>query len=317
MAVSAVEQLQVMASKRQYKEAAAQLEAVNQLCSHFEAYRDIPKIIELREKFKNIKQILKSHVFSDFSSLGTGKETEETNLLQQLSDACLVVDALEPSVKEELVNNFCNRELTSYEQIFEGAESEALVTEYRGRSIYRKFNNRDKSRGKSRDKFNEKSWARKDVECFYCHEKGHIKRECRKLKREQQENGDASNIATTIFQGNEGVKPVISREHPINLDPMPPLEHYGGDQIEDIEDVEHKPPINNGSTEEVTDGNRSVGDNEDIIEDYEDEEQEPQLRKSSRIPKPQTKYPAMEFVLLTDGGEPESYEEALMDNHKE
>ncbi|TQD84241.1 hypothetical protein C1H46_030219 [Malus baccata] len=121
MLVSAVEQLQVMASKRQYKKAAAQLEAVNQLCSHFEAYRDIPKITELREKFKNIKQILKSHVFSDFSSLGTGKETEETNLLQQLSDACLVVDALEPSVREELVNNFCSRELTSYEQIFEGA----------------------------------------------------------------------------------------------------------------------------------------------------------------------------------------------------
>ena len=54
-------------------------------------------------------------------SLGTGKESEETNLLQQLSDACLVVDALEPSVREELVNNFCSRELTSYEQIFEGA----------------------------------------------------------------------------------------------------------------------------------------------------------------------------------------------------
>ncbi|XP_073107578.1 vacuolar protein sorting-associated protein 53 A [Elaeis guineensis] len=111
-----------MASKRQYKEAAAQLEAVNQLCSHFEAYRDIPKITELREKFKNIKKILKSHVFSDFSSLGTGKETEETNLLQQLSDACLVVDALEPSVREELVKNFCSKELTSYRQIFEGAE---------------------------------------------------------------------------------------------------------------------------------------------------------------------------------------------------
>ncbi|CAK9325337.1 unnamed protein product [Citrullus colocynthis] len=122
MLVSAVEQLQVMASKRQYKEAAAQLEAVNQLCSHFEAYRDNPKITELREKFKNIKQILKSHVFSDFSSLGTGKEKEETNLLQQLSDACYVIDALEPSVREELVNNFCSRELTSYEQIFEGAE---------------------------------------------------------------------------------------------------------------------------------------------------------------------------------------------------
>lgn len=42
-------------------------QAVNQLCSHFEAYRDIPKITELREKFKNIKKIMKSHVFSDFS----------------------------------------------------------------------------------------------------------------------------------------------------------------------------------------------------------------------------------------------------------
>ncbi|KZV32761.1 vacuolar protein sorting-associated protein 53 A [Dorcoceras hygrometricum] len=122
MLVSAVEQLQVMASKRQYKEAAAQLEAVNQLCGHFDAYRDVPKITELREKFKGIKQILKSHVFSDFSSLGTGKESEETHLLQQLSDACLVVDALEPSVREELVKNFCSRELTSYQQIFEGAE---------------------------------------------------------------------------------------------------------------------------------------------------------------------------------------------------
>ncbi|GMQ02030.1 hypothetical protein CsSME_00048453 [Camellia sinensis var. sinensis] len=122
MLVSAVEQLQLMASKRQYKEAAAQLEAVNQLCSHFEAYKDIPKVTELREKFKNIKQILKSHVFSDFSSLGTGKESEESNLLQQLADACLVVDALEPSVREELVQIFCSRELTSYQQIFEGAE---------------------------------------------------------------------------------------------------------------------------------------------------------------------------------------------------
>jgi hypothetical protein len=31
-------------------------QALNQLCSHFEAYRDMPKITELREKFKNIKK---------------------------------------------------------------------------------------------------------------------------------------------------------------------------------------------------------------------------------------------------------------------
>jgi hypothetical protein len=51
-------------------------------------------------------------------------------LLQQLSDACLVVDALEPSVREELVKNFCSKELTSYRQIFEGAGQNLAYTTY-------------------------------------------------------------------------------------------------------------------------------------------------------------------------------------------
>ncbi|KAG7594801.1 Vps53-like N-terminal, partial [Arabidopsis thaliana x Arabidopsis arenosa] len=122
MVVSAVVQLQGMASNRQYKEAAAQLEAVNQLLNHFERNWDVPSITDVREKLENIKQILKSHVFSDFSSLGTGKETEDTNFLKKLSHSCLVVDALEPSVREELVNNFCSKELSSYEQKIIGAE---------------------------------------------------------------------------------------------------------------------------------------------------------------------------------------------------
>lgn len=38
-----------------------------------------------------------------------------------------------------------------------------------------------------------------------------------------------------------------------------------------------------------------------MIEDYEDKKQEPKLRRSSRIPKPQIKYPTTEFVLIIDG----------------
>ncbi|XP_024383135.1 vacuolar protein sorting-associated protein 53 A isoform X2 [Physcomitrium patens] len=122
MLVSAVEQLQAMAVKRQYKEAAGQLEAVNQLCSHFEAYSDIPKITELREKFKGIKDMLKSHVFSDFASLGTAGLSEDGQQMQQLADACLVIDGLDPSAKEELIRNVCSKELTAYQQIFQGTE---------------------------------------------------------------------------------------------------------------------------------------------------------------------------------------------------
>jgi len=49
-------------------------------------------------------------------------------LLQHLTDACLVVDALEPSVREELVKTFCDRELISYQQIFEGAGLYLITT---------------------------------------------------------------------------------------------------------------------------------------------------------------------------------------------
>ena len=67
MLVLAVERLQVLAANRQYREAAGQLEAVTQLCHHFEAYEDIPKIRNLKEQFGEIKATLRSHIFSDFS----------------------------------------------------------------------------------------------------------------------------------------------------------------------------------------------------------------------------------------------------------
>lgn len=59
------------------------------------------------------------------------------------------------------------------------SHSHALVTENRGRSKSRQPQNRDKSRGKSK--------AKKDISCYHCGKSGHIKRECRKLKREQKE----------------------------------------------------------------------------------------------------------------------------------
>ena len=53
-------------------------------------------------------------------SLGTARLKEDGNVMQQLADACLVVDALDASVREELVTTVCNKELTAYKQIFEG-----------------------------------------------------------------------------------------------------------------------------------------------------------------------------------------------------
>jgi hypothetical protein len=63
---------------------------------------------------------------------------------------------------------------------------EALVTEKWGRSKSRKphrYDSRDKSKGKSN--------SRSDIKCFFCGKPGHMKRECRKFKKEQlKEKGE-------------------------------------------------------------------------------------------------------------------------------
>lgn len=52
--------------------------------------------------------------------MGTAGLSEDGQQMQQLADACLVIDALDPSAKEELIRNVCSKELTAYQQIFQG-----------------------------------------------------------------------------------------------------------------------------------------------------------------------------------------------------
>ena len=59
-------------------------------------------------------------VILKLSSLGAAGLNEDGQQMQQLADACLVIDALDPSAKEELIRNVCSKELTAYQQIFQG-----------------------------------------------------------------------------------------------------------------------------------------------------------------------------------------------------
>ena len=99
-------------------------QAVNQLSAHFESYKDIPRIGELRSKVTSIKNGLRTAVFDDFSRFGHGDE-EASYSGGELADACLVVDALEPHVREELVATLCSRELGTYAQIFSASSGES------------------------------------------------------------------------------------------------------------------------------------------------------------------------------------------------
>ncbi|KAI5315217.1 hypothetical protein L3X38_044393 [Prunus dulcis] len=131
------------------------------------------------------------------SSLPDSWDTLVVSLSNSAPQGVLTLDI----VKENMFNEEARRKEQGVV-----AESEALVLEYRGRTNNRKFHRRDKSKGRSRDGSRGRSKTRKDLECYHCGGIGHMKRECRLFKREQDrgnENSDARHTTATTFDGNE------------------------------------------------------------------------------------------------------------------
>ena len=94
------------------------------------------------------------------------------------------------------------------------SHSEALVMENRGRgkSKSRAPHNRDKSRGRS------SSNSKKDVECYYCHKKGHMKGECRKLKfKEQNKEKNSEKKQNDTVVVTDGELMIIRDDANVNL----------------------------------------------------------------------------------------------------
>ena len=96
------------------------------------------------------------------------------------------------------------------------SQSDILVTEDRGRSKDKGGKHRDKSRSKSRSRF-------KNVECYHCGKKGHIKKNCHQWRRENRGGGDrherkedekSERVATTTSDDD---LLVIRDENMINL----------------------------------------------------------------------------------------------------
>ena len=59
---------------------------------------------------------------------------------------------------------------------------------------------RSRGRNSNRNKSQSKSCAKKDVECFYCHKKGHYKNQCKELKEhlEEKKNGKKPKLVTNL-----------------------------------------------------------------------------------------------------------------------
>ena len=112
-------------------------------------------------------------------------EVQTLLLLSSLPDSWeTLVVSLSNSAPNGVINVYMVKDMFNEEAkrkelgIF--SNTETFVIEKRGKSKSRKPSNdynRDKSRGKSK--------SRKEIKCFYCGKPRHIKRECKKFRREQ------------------------------------------------------------------------------------------------------------------------------------
>jgi len=80
----------------------------------------------------------------------------------------------------------------------------------------------ERGRSKEKDKGTDNRWRsksrnRKDVECYYCHKKGHIKKHCRKFKADQKEGKKCENPSTAaLTTENKGELFSVSSGKPIS-----------------------------------------------------------------------------------------------------
>ena len=74
--------------------------------------------------------------------------------------------------------------------------------------------------------------------------------------------------------------------------------------------------------DEQEDCSENTSDDTPTVDDTEPTKQAPPppveipLRRSTRERQPSTRYPPLEYVMLTDGGEPETYQEAILHENK-
>ncbi|XP_050359212.1 vacuolar protein sorting-associated protein 53 homolog [Nymphalis io] len=119
--------LRTLAQKRQYKELVLPLQAIMEVLEQLEMYRDIKELNALRDEVHAIRAQLAQQILADFKEAltGGGKATISP---RTLSEACAVVDALEPHVKQELIKWLISMQLQEYEHLFSGEQEEAWVS---------------------------------------------------------------------------------------------------------------------------------------------------------------------------------------------
>jgi hypothetical protein len=92
--------------------------------SHFEGHRKIIQISNLLDNVAQFRTFLKKQILMEFESCYSGGTLRTQGAL--LHDACQTLEVLEPAGKEQLIEWYCNMQLTDYRQLFKNPEISGL-----------------------------------------------------------------------------------------------------------------------------------------------------------------------------------------------
>ncbi|GAA5896977.1 hypothetical protein JCM5296_002672 [Sporobolomyces johnsonii] len=123
MLVNAFDQLTRLAKSRRYRETAQALGAVKQLSQFFKMFSSVERVAAVSRGVTEVQGVLKAQVMKDFEE-AFSSEAARAGKDTQLTDACLVVDALGDEAKEALLKWYSLLLLRDYRRIF-GSTSEA------------------------------------------------------------------------------------------------------------------------------------------------------------------------------------------------
>lgn len=145
MAMTEINQLRTMVDKCQYNEVGNLLELIKEVLNQFSGWNNIDRIRELQKSFESVQRIIKTQVFDEFEHVDTKKLSSMQ--IQNLSDACFVIDVMGSDMRKEFIDHFCKRQLTLYELMFkEGSESSKLEnTEQRYQWLVKWLKNYDEN----------------------------------------------------------------------------------------------------------------------------------------------------------------------------
>ncbi|XP_071945841.1 vacuolar protein sorting-associated protein 53 homolog [Antedon mediterranea] len=118
MLVGGVDTLESLTRRRQYADVANLLQGVVNVLEHFNKYMAIPQIRQLADKVKKIQGELGVQILSDFEEAFANASKPIGNQ-KQLTEACLVVNVLEPKVKKDLLKWFVKLQLSEYLHLFQ------------------------------------------------------------------------------------------------------------------------------------------------------------------------------------------------------